>query len=78
MNDQFAHDMPKDAATPVVESHRAMRENLPFSDRRDFADAARGFMGTRAGVRILSDKGRVVWSSSSRTISSAKRRRRRP
>lgn len=62
MNDQFAHDMPKDAATPVVESHRAMRENLPFSDRRDFADAARGFMGTRAGVRILSDKGRVVWS----------------
>ena len=62
MNVQLAHDMPKDAAKPVVERHRATRETLPFSDTRDFADAARGFLGTREGVRILSDKGRIVWS----------------
>ena len=53
---------PKDAAAPVRARHAAIIAELPFSDRTDFADAARGFLGTRENAHIVNDKGRVVWS----------------
>ena len=53
---------PNDAAAPVRAQHAATIAELPFSDRADFADAARGFLGTRENAHVVNDKGRVVWS----------------
>jgi alkyl sulfatase BDS1-like metallo-beta-lactamase superfamily hydrolase len=60
MNRQFKQ--PNDATAPVRARHAATISELPFADRADFADAARGFLGTRADAHIVNDKGRVVWS----------------
>ncbi|HYW61816.1 MAG TPA: alkyl sulfatase dimerization domain-containing protein [Bradyrhizobium sp.] len=54
-------EMPKEASASVVKQHAATRASLPFSDTRDFDDAARGFLGTREHARIVSEGGRVVW-----------------
>jgi alkyl sulfatase BDS1-like metallo-beta-lactamase superfamily hydrolase len=35
---------------------------LPFSDTADFADAARGFLGSIEQARIVNAQGRTVWS----------------
>ena len=53
---------PKDATPSVIARHRAMLNALPFSDRRDFDDAARGFLGTIEHAEIASPQGRTVWS----------------
>lgn len=55
-------DTPRDAAASVKAQHAATLARLPFSDTRDFADAKRGFLGTRENAEIVSDQGRVVWS----------------
>src|SRR5882724_180030 len=52
----------KDASASVVARHAATLKALPFSDTRDFDDAARGFLGTLENARITSAQGRVVWS----------------
>src|SRR6266550_2086440 len=52
----------KEASAPVVARHAATLKALPFSDTRDFEDAARGFLGTVENARITSAQGRVVWS----------------
>src|SRR6516225_8556132 len=57
-----AADRPKDATPSVVAQHEAVRNALPFSDTRDFEDAARGFLGTIEHARIANPEGRVVWS----------------
>src|SRR3954467_6841696 len=62
MMQQLSAEMPKDASASVVKQHAATRASLPFSDTRDFEDAARGFLGTRDHARITSDAGRTVWS----------------
>jgi len=50
-------------ATAVTQAHnQAVLEALPFNDVQDFADAARGFLGTLPEVEIKNDRGRVVWS----------------
>jgi alkyl sulfatase BDS1-like metallo-beta-lactamase superfamily hydrolase len=54
--------MPKEASASVVAQHEAMLKALPFSDRRDFDDAARGFLGSIENAGIVSEQGRVVWS----------------
>lgn len=54
--------MQKDASASVSHRHTATLAALPFSDKRDFEDAARGFLGTRDNARIVSTTGRVVWS----------------
>jgi alkyl sulfatase BDS1-like metallo-beta-lactamase superfamily hydrolase len=55
-------DAPKDASASVVALHEATLKALPFSDVRDFEDAARGFLGTIEDARIVSPQGRVIWS----------------
>ncbi|WP_291858885.1 alkyl sulfatase dimerization domain-containing protein [Bradyrhizobium sp.] len=59
---EAAHEMPKDASAPVMALHAATLKALPFSDTRDFDEAARGFLGTVENARITSAQGRVVWS----------------
>jgi alkyl sulfatase BDS1-like metallo-beta-lactamase superfamily hydrolase len=53
---------PKDASASVIAQHAATLKALPFSDTRDFDDAARGFLGTLENARITTPQGRVVWS----------------
>ena len=55
-------ETPKEASASVVARHAATLKALPFSDTRDFDDAARGFLGTIEHARITSAQGRVVWS----------------
>ncbi len=55
-------EKPKDASAPVVAQHAATLKALPFSDTRDFDDAARGFLGTVENAVITNPQGRVVWS----------------
>jgi linear primary-alkylsulfatase len=53
---------PKDASHPVIAQHQAMLAALPFSDKRDFAEAARGFLGTIEHAKVMHPSGRTVWS----------------
>jgi alkyl sulfatase BDS1-like metallo-beta-lactamase superfamily hydrolase len=55
-------ETPKEASPSVVAQNAAMLKALPFSDTRDFDDAARGFLGTIDNAKIMSESGRVVWS----------------
>jgi alkyl sulfatase BDS1-like metallo-beta-lactamase superfamily hydrolase len=55
-------ETPKEASAWVVAQNDAMLQALPFSDRRDFDDAARGFLGSIENAKIMSEQGRVVWS----------------
>jgi alkyl sulfatase BDS1-like metallo-beta-lactamase superfamily hydrolase len=50
-------------ATPITSSHqRSVLEALPFADRADFEDAARGFIGTLPKVEFRNAEGRVIYS----------------
>ena len=62
MTEAASTKAPKEASAPVVARHAATLKALPFSDARDFEDAARGFLGTVENARITSAQGRVVWS----------------
>src|ERR1700742_488328 len=53
---------PKDASESVIAQHQAMLAALPFSDVRDFEEAARGFLGTIEHARVMHPSGRTVWS----------------
>src|SRR3954466_3640110 len=55
-------EMPKDASASVIARHAATLQALPFSDTRDFDEAARGSLGTIENAKIASPQGRVVWS----------------
>jgi alkyl sulfatase BDS1-like metallo-beta-lactamase superfamily hydrolase len=59
---EMPRESPKDASAPVIAQHAATLKALPFSDTRDFDDAARGFLGTVENAKITSPQGRVVWS----------------
>jgi len=59
---EMPREFPKDASASVVAQHAATLKALPFSDVRDFDDAARGFLGTIENAKITSPQGRVVWS----------------
>ncbi len=61
-NAEAPRETPKDASAPVVAQHAATLKALPFSDTRDFDEAARGFLGTVENARIANAQGRVVWS----------------
>src|SRR5262245_64491932 len=50
-------------ATPITCAHnRSLLAALPFGDSGDFADAARGFLGTLPKVEVRGADGRVVYS----------------
>ena len=53
---------PTDATAVTRAQHRAALDALPFADRQDFDDAARGLLGTLPDVEITTPQGRVVWS----------------
>src|SRR6201986_5328809 len=55
-------ERPKDASHPVIAQHQAMLAALPFSDTRDFEEAARGFLGTIEHAKVMHPSGRTVWS----------------
>src|ERR1700731_896519 len=55
-------ETPKEASASVIAQNAVMLKALPFSDTRDFDDAARGFLGTIDNAKIMSESGRVVWS----------------
>ncbi|KYG21310.1 hypothetical protein SE92_14370, partial [Bradyrhizobium sp. AT1] len=57
-----ASNEPKDATPSVIAQQAAMLNALPFSDTRDFDDAARGFLGTIENAEITNPQGRTVWS----------------
>src|SRR4051794_5545390 len=59
---ETSKETPKPASAPVIAQHAATLKALPFSDTRDFDDAARGFLGTIEHARIANPQGRVVWS----------------
>ena len=52
-------ESPKDASASVIAQHAATLKALPFSDVRDFDDAARGFLGTveNAQDRVAAGQG---------------------
>lgn len=62
--DTIANDAtaPKDASASVIARHKAVLDELPFSDTTDFDDAARGFLGSIDHAAISSAQGRTVWS----------------
>jgi alkyl sulfatase BDS1-like metallo-beta-lactamase superfamily hydrolase len=66
-------ETPKDATASVVAQQTAMLNALPFSDTRDFDDAARGFLGTLEHARVANPQGRVVWSLESYGFLSAEK-----
>jgi alkyl sulfatase BDS1-like metallo-beta-lactamase superfamily hydrolase len=55
-------ERPKDASDPVIAQHQAVLAALPFSDTRDFDEAARGFLGTIEHAKVMHPNGRTVWS----------------
>jgi alkyl sulfatase BDS1-like metallo-beta-lactamase superfamily hydrolase len=54
--------LPKDAHPAVVASNAEMLKALPFSDRRDFDDARRGFIATLPDATIPGPAGHDVWT----------------
>src|SRR5437868_13464064 len=57
-----SRESPKEASPSVIAQNESMLEALPFSDTRDFDDAARGFLGTIDNAKITNPQGRTVWS----------------
>src|SRR5499427_5554837 len=55
-------EQPKDASASVIAQQQAVLKEMPFSDTRDFEEAARGFLGTIEHARIMHPSGRTVWS----------------
>jgi alkyl sulfatase BDS1-like metallo-beta-lactamase superfamily hydrolase len=51
-----------DAEPSVERANAEVLNSLPFHDRQDFVDAARGFRGTRPDAVIRNASGRVVWN----------------
>src|SRR6195256_1113626 len=62
MTQNVSTETPKDASASVVAQHAATLKALPFSDTRDFDDAARGFLGSVENAKIATPQGRTVWS----------------
>ena len=48
----------------IEEIHQQLLEELPFEDRKDFENAARGFIATRANSEIKNTSGQVVFDLS--------------
>src|SRR5690242_17398159 len=52
----------KDATPPTCAHNRSFLDALPFGDRADFEDAARGFIGTLPKVEFRNADGRILFS----------------
>ena len=52
----------KDATPATCAHNKSLLTALPFGDRADFEDAARGFIGTLPKVEFRSAEGRIIYS----------------
>jgi alkyl sulfatase BDS1-like metallo-beta-lactamase superfamily hydrolase len=53
---------PKEAALTTKAANAALLKTLPFSDRQDFEDAQRGFIGTLPDALVKNARDEVLWS----------------
>src|SRR5215468_9791861 len=53
---------PKPAEPAVTAANNAVLSKLPFTDRADFEDVARGFVATLPDALVRGPSGNVVWS----------------
>jgi alkyl sulfatase BDS1-like metallo-beta-lactamase superfamily hydrolase len=61
-NERTVTPVPGNAAsTFTVARQHALRDNLPFSDKRDFEESQRGFIAAPDFRRIEDDSGNTVW-----------------
>ncbi|WP_370643809.1 alkyl/aryl-sulfatase [Photobacterium sp. TLY01] len=52
---------PKDATKATIDMNNQVKEDLPFSDKKDFENAQKGFIAKQDVVTIKNEKGDVVW-----------------
>ncbi|EGQ7810580.1 MBL fold metallo-hydrolase [Vibrio parahaemolyticus] len=52
---------PKDATKATIDVNNQVKEDLPFSDKKDFDNAQKGFIAKQEVVTIKNDNGDVVW-----------------
>ncbi|MBV9834064.1 MAG: MBL fold metallo-hydrolase [Alphaproteobacteria bacterium] len=57
-----APTQPKDAAPSTAAANRAMLDQLPFEDREDFAEAARGLIAALPDGVVRTSSGSVMWN----------------
>jgi alkyl sulfatase BDS1-like metallo-beta-lactamase superfamily hydrolase len=57
-----AQPAPNDATQQTTAANNALLQSLPFKDRQDYDDAARGFVASMPEVTILGPDGKPVWS----------------
>jgi alkyl sulfatase BDS1-like metallo-beta-lactamase superfamily hydrolase len=55
------HDLGKLPSASTAAAHHAARSALPFDDRRDFDEAARGFLAAPSSRQIMAENGQVAW-----------------
>jgi alkyl sulfatase BDS1-like metallo-beta-lactamase superfamily hydrolase len=58
-------DVAAEATTSTKEARAKILKELPFSNRQDFAFAARGFIATREELQIKDESGRIVFDLAS-------------
>ncbi|PHH92523.1 hypothetical protein CDD83_7020 [Cordyceps sp. RAO-2017] len=56
---------PKPATETIVRHQEEVRKTLPFDDKQDFEDAARGLIGRREPNTVTNADGDVVWDNDS-------------
>ncbi|MBY7825864.1 MBL fold metallo-hydrolase [Vibrio fluvialis] len=52
---------PKPATQATIDANNAVKQSLPFSDKKDFENAQKGLIVKQDVVTIKNDKGDVVW-----------------
>ncbi|ENI4485648.1 MBL fold metallo-hydrolase [Vibrio fluvialis] len=52
---------PKPATQATIDVNNAVKQSLPFSDKKDFENAQKGLIAKQDVVTIKNDKGDVVW-----------------
>jgi alkyl sulfatase BDS1-like metallo-beta-lactamase superfamily hydrolase len=53
---------PKAAEPAIQAANNSVRSSLPFSNRDDYRDAERGFIGTLPDALVTGANGNIVWS----------------
>jgi alkyl sulfatase BDS1-like metallo-beta-lactamase superfamily hydrolase len=59
------HPKGKPPSTFTLELRNGLKAELPFDDKRDFDEAARGFIAAPAYTKIMGDAGHVAWDMES-------------
>ncbi|EKO3978729.1 MBL fold metallo-hydrolase [Vibrio fluvialis] len=52
---------PKPATQATIDANNAVKQSLPFSDKKDFENAQKGLIAKQDVVTIKNEKGDVVW-----------------